>query len=485
MLEGAKPLAAAENARESQAANRTSRERSNHCRVSTNESTIRGSQALPTMTPTTQAKIHIERMMYRSSIAVQGDSAASYALIKLIPTGCGTRCRSASTWPWCWTSAARCTRKTAPASAGSAASRRRHHRHPETQARPTPSPSSPSPTTARWSCRRRRCPRKRKIEDVIQKVDMFDVDPGGTAMDQGISLGLSEVEKNARRRQAVAGARADRRRDLRRADLPAAGQAGRPEEDPASTSSASAPNGTRASSRIWPSWPRATWHYIDVNRRPRPSASSSRSSSRLAAAGFLNVEMHLRAMKDIKIKRVRMVVPEIKELTTDRAGGAAPGGQAGYAGTRQAVALHSRSEFAETARRQVQIADLEITFDPGTGKRETTGPVPLEMSYTSAGNGYINAEVAKHIDEVQIFELNKNLQAGHRQERQQEEVQRVAQMIEKKAEVMGPRPPRKRCWPSRCCRNSTPAAASPRRRSWPWTTPPARRKRPAILTAGC
>src|SRR5947207_15017470 len=30
-------------------------------------------------------KIHIERMMYRSSIAVAGESAASYALIKLIP----------------------------------------------------------------------------------------------------------------------------------------------------------------------------------------------------------------------------------------------------------------------------------------------------------------------------------------------------------------------------------------------------------------
>ena len=42
------------------------------------------------MTPApSQAKIHIERMMYRSSIAVTGDSAASYALIKLIPAGGG------------------------------------------------------------------------------------------------------------------------------------------------------------------------------------------------------------------------------------------------------------------------------------------------------------------------------------------------------------------------------------------------------------
>src|SRR5437899_12482319 len=35
------------------------------------------------------AKIHVERMMHRSSIAVPGDTAASYALIKLIPSGLG------------------------------------------------------------------------------------------------------------------------------------------------------------------------------------------------------------------------------------------------------------------------------------------------------------------------------------------------------------------------------------------------------------
>src|SRR5581483_11803521 len=35
------------------------------------------------------AKIHVEKMMHRSSIAVAGESAASYALVKLIPTGLG------------------------------------------------------------------------------------------------------------------------------------------------------------------------------------------------------------------------------------------------------------------------------------------------------------------------------------------------------------------------------------------------------------
>src|SRR5262249_58865509 len=42
------------------------------------------------MTPTpSQPRILVERMMYRSSISVAGDSAASYALIKLIPAGAG------------------------------------------------------------------------------------------------------------------------------------------------------------------------------------------------------------------------------------------------------------------------------------------------------------------------------------------------------------------------------------------------------------
>src|ERR1700751_4516031 len=35
------------------------------------------------------AKIHVERMMHRNSIAVSGETAASYALIKLIPSGLG------------------------------------------------------------------------------------------------------------------------------------------------------------------------------------------------------------------------------------------------------------------------------------------------------------------------------------------------------------------------------------------------------------
>ena len=50
--------------------------------------------------------------------------------------------------------------------------------------------------------------------------------------------------------------------------------------------------------------------------------------------------------------------------------------------------------------------------------------------------------MAKHIDEVQIFELNNNLQQAIATNNQ-EEVQRVAQNIEKKGELMGPRAAKK------------------------------------------
>src|SRR5207249_5629007 len=58
------------------------------------------------------------------------------------------------------------------------------------------------------------------------------------------------------------------------------------------------------------------WYYIDVNQASEAQRIFLEEFEELAATAFLNVEMHLRPMKDIKIKRVRQVVPEIKEMPT-------------------------------------------------------------------------------------------------------------------------------------------------------------------------
>ena len=58
------------------------------------------------------------------------------------------------------------------------------------------------------------------------------------------------------------------------------------------------------------------------------------------------------------------------------------------------------------------------------------------------GLGTVGAEVARHIDEVQIFELNKDLQQAISTENKAD-VQRVAEQIAKKGDLMGPRAAKK------------------------------------------
>ena len=68
--------------------------------------------------------------------------------------------------------------------------------------------------------------------------------------------------------------------------------------------------------------------------------------------------------------------------------------------------------------------------------------IPLEMQYTEAQHGYINAEVASYIDEMQLSEMNKDLQEAIATE-DAAKVQAVAEQIEKKGNLMGARAAKK------------------------------------------
>src|SRR5439155_8562879 len=120
--------------------------------------------------------------------------------------------------------------------------------------------------------------------------------------------------------------------------------------------------------------------------------------SHLAATAFADVEMHLRPVKDVKVKRVRQVLPEIKTLNMSEPE------------ERHALAALGNLERDEVRRYILDLtvpkrpdgkyvlAQLEVTFNPGTGRRDSTGLVPLEVTYSESGQGYVNAEVARHID---------------------------------------------------------------------------------------
>jgi hypothetical protein len=184
------------------------------------------------------------------------------------------------------------------------------------------------------------------------------------------------------------------------------------------------------------------WYYIDVNEAQEAQRIFLAEFEHLAATGFTNVELHLWPVRDVRIKRVRQVVPEIRELPVSEPE------------ERHLLASLGMLERDKPSRYVLDlslpkrpdgnyvIAQMEVRYDLGSLRRESTGRVPLQVQYTESGQGYVNAEVARHIDEVQIYELNKNLQeaiAGN----QRDEVQRVAEHISRKGELMGPRAAKK------------------------------------------
>ncbi|HEV8059666.1 MAG TPA: VWA domain-containing protein, partial [Gemmataceae bacterium] len=143
------------------------------------------------------AKIHIERMMHRTSVSVAGDSVASYALLKLIPTGevqdkpIGLNLAlvldvSGSMYEEDGTGKSRLNRI-------------------QSAAMSALNMLQPNDTLALVAFGHdaqvilpaTKLSDRDKIEEVIERVDRHDVDPGGTSMDQGLTLAMQEVEKNA------------------------------------------------------------------------------------------------------------------------------------------------------------------------------------------------------------------------------------------------------------------------------------------------
>jgi len=387
------------------------------------------------------AKIHVERMMHRNSIMVAGDSAASYALIKLIPAAEGTNKPlalnlalvldvSGSMHEYDGTDKKRIER-VQQAAASAITKLKPNDRLAIIAFAHEAKVLLPSTTLAD----------RAEIDRVIQDLESADVDPGGTAMDQGIQLALKEIERNA-----APGL-------LSQVVVLTDGETSGEQVCRQLAQQAAQKNIHLTLMGVGTEWnaillkdlaklSEGKWYYIDVNQAQETERIFLEEFGHLAAVAFTNVEMHLRPVKDVRIKRVRQVVPEIKELKLTELE------------ERHFVASLGTLDLDKTSRYVLDlslpkrpdgkyvIAQFDVSYDVGSDRRETTGLVPLEMQYTAAGHGYINAEVAKHIDEVQIFEMNSNLQEAIATDNKAE-VQRLAENIAKKGDVMGPRAAKK------------------------------------------
>jgi len=264
---------------------------------------------------------------------------------------------------------------------------------------------------------------------------MFDVDPGGTAMNDGMRLALDEVEK-----QASSGR-------LSQVLVLTDGETSGEQECRQLAQRAGNSKIHLTMIGVGLDWKanlikdlakisEGKWLYIDVNESKEAERIFVEEFEELAATAFMNVEMHIRPMKDVKIKRVRQVVPEIKLLPMSEVEDRHLLAPIGALQKDQSARFILDLTLPKRPDGKYVVAQMEVTYDLGTGTRETAGPIPLEMPYTSAGHGYVNAEVMKHIDEVQIFELNdilqKNIAADNK-----EQVQKVAQQIVEKGQLMG------------------------------------------------
>jgi Ca-activated chloride channel family protein len=386
------------------------------------------------------AKIHIERMMHRNSIAVRGESAASYALIKLIPTGEGPSKPlglnlalvldvSGSMYEEDGTGVSRLKR------IQQAAQRAVGMLKPEDTlavvafAHNAQVMLPATPLTAR-----------EQIDDVINRIDMFDVDPGGTMMDEGMRLGREELVKNTGAGKlsqlvVLTDGETSGEQNCRQLAQQMA------QEKMSLTLMGVGTEWNASLIKDLAKLGEGKWYYIDVEQAQEAERVFLEEFEHLSAATFTNAEMHVRPVKDVKLKRCRLVVPEIKELplkeVEDRHLVASLGTLERDKSTRYVLdlSLPSRPDG------NYVIAQVEVTYEVGS-KKDSTGMAPLQIQYNQAGMGYINAEVAKHIDEVQIFELNNNLQQAIAQNNAPE-VQRLAETIEKKGELMGPRAAKK------------------------------------------
>src|SRR5262249_40462631 len=138
-------------------------------------------------------------------------------------------------------------------------------------------------------------------------------DPGGTGMDAGLRLGLDEVAKNTgpgRLSQVVVLTDGETSGEQTCREL--ARQAAQNK-----THLTLMGVGTEWNASLLKDLAKLSegkWYYIEVNQAQEAERVFLQEFEHLAATGFTNVELHLWPVKDVKVKRVRQVVPEIKEL---------------------------------------------------------------------------------------------------------------------------------------------------------------------------
>ena len=216
---------------------------------------------------------------------------------------------------------------------------------------------------------------KDKIEDIIRRIDTFDIDQGGTAMDEGLALALTEIEQQAKAGTlsqivVLTDGETSGEQNCRLLAQKAA------ERKIHLTLMGIGLDWKAALLKDLANLSRGKWYYIDVTEVQETGRIFAEEFQTLAATAFLDVELHLRPIKDVRIKRVRQVVPEIQEVKLAEL---EERNLVARLGTLQQDVSNRYILDLILPRRpdgKYAIAQVELTYDPGTGQRQSTGPIP-------------------------------------------------------------------------------------------------------------
>jgi Ca-activated chloride channel family protein len=386
----------------------------------------------------TAPRIHLERMMHRLSIAVPGDSMASYALIKLVP-GAGSSPVvplhvalaldvSGSMY---WDDGTGKSRIDRIRDAALAAVRKLRPVDRLAIIAFANGAKLVLPPTGIGELP--------KIEEVLKQIDRVDIDQAGTAMHEGIGLALGEL----------AGAGPGFRQAVILTDGETSGEnvckelAEKAAKEQVRFSVMGV--GTEWNSGLVKELARLSggrWYFIDAENPDEAMRVFLAEFDRLADCTFTDVELVVRTVRDVKVKRLRQVGPQIGEIPIGQSEERLFKGSLGTLERTHPVKYLLDLSLPRRPNGKYILAQVEVKYRVGQAEMESTPTSALEMTYTEAGHGYVNAEVARHIDEVQIFELNSDLQQAIRAE-DAPEIQRVAAQIVRKGDLLGARAAKK------------------------------------------
>ena len=257
-------------------------------------------------------RLVLERMMHRQSIAVPGESMASYALLKVVPAGEGgvslpltlALCIDISgSMYWAdGTGKSRLDRVREAATAAVAKLKPTDRialiafgNGAEVVLPPTPASET------------------EKIEDTLRKIDMFSVDQAGTTMDEGISKALHSLltpDEMGRLLQVVVLTDGETSGEATCRELAR-------EAWEKKVRFTIMGVGTEWNSGLIKDLAKASdgrWYYIDADQTDEAMRVFLAEFDRLADTTFVNVTLEMRPVKDVKIKRVRQVTPQIREM---------------------------------------------------------------------------------------------------------------------------------------------------------------------------